>query len=32
MALALSAAGNVTTTSLPALSREEFAAILSKLP
>jgi uncharacterized protein with GYD domain len=32
MALTLSAAGNVTTTSLRAFSREEFAAIMSKLP
>ena len=32
MALGLSAAGNVTTTSLHAFSREEFTALLSKLP
>ena len=32
MAMALSAVGNVTTTSLRAFSREEFAAILAKLP
>jgi uncharacterized protein with GYD domain len=31
MALGLSAAGNVTTTSLRAFSREEFAGILGKL-
>jgi uncharacterized protein with GYD domain len=31
-ALALSAQGHVTTTSLRAFSRDEFAALLAKLP